>query len=71
MANSLQGNPKGSVWGQQQHKPEEPVDKGEAAESGSRLQVQGHAAELLSEGCQAGSVQHLALIQQHLLCYGQ
>lgn len=30
-----------------------------------------HTAELFGEGCQAGSVQHLALIQQHLLCYGE
>ena len=64
------GQPKVCVYGGQ-HKPEEPVDKGEAAKGGSRLQMQGHTAELLSKGCQAGGVQHLALIQKHLLCYGQ
>ena len=62
-------SPTASVYGYQL-KPEEPIDKGEAAESGSRLQVQSHTAELLSKRCQPGSIQHLALIQKHLLCYG-
>lgn len=47
--------------------PEHPVDKREAAHSSPRFQVQSNTAESLCEGCHAGCVQGLALVQQHLL----